>query len=246
MSDHVNGSGGLELRGLSGGYGPVPFLNNLDLTVDAGEIVALLGANGAGKSSTIMTIAGHAKVSSGECLFEGRPLTGPPHVRARNGIGLLTQERCTFMDLTLRNNLRLGLGDEDDVLQHFPELEQFMDKRAGLLSGGQQQMLAVGRILAARPRLMLIDELSLGLAPLMVDRILKTLDEFRTKFGTAVILVEQHVHKALEVADRAYVLQRGRIVMSGTTDDLRGSLDDLHRAYIPIGATAGNALINRA
>lgn len=242
MSGHVNDGAGLELRGLSGGFGPVPYLNDLDLSVEAGQIVALLGANGAGKTSTIMTIAGHAKVASGEVLFDGRPLTGAPHLRARDGIGLLTQERCAFMDLSLRDNLRLGLGDPDDVLRHFPELEQFMDKKAGLLSGGQQQMLAVGRILAARPRLMLIDELSLGLAPLMVDRILKTLDAFRTEFGTAVILVEQHVHKALEVADRAYVLQRGRIVMSGTTDDLKGSLDDLHRAYIPVGATAGNAL----
>lgn len=238
MSGQANGKGGLELRGLSGGYGSVPFLNDLDLTVDAGQIVALLGANGAGKSSTIMTIAGHAKVASGECLFDGEPLTGAPHLRARQGIGLLTQERCTFMELTLRDNLRLGLGDENEVLTYFPELEQFLDKRAGLLSGGQQQMLAVGRILAAKPRLMLIDELSLGLAPLMVDRILSTLDEFRVRYGTAVILVEQHVHKALAVADKAYVLQRGRIVMSGTTDELKDSLDDLHRAYIPVGAGA--------
>jgi branched-chain amino acid transport system ATP-binding protein len=222
----------LEASGLCAGFGPVPLLREIDLVVRPGEIVGLLGANGAGKTTTIMALAGHLRPAAGRVLLGGVPAHLPAYRRARQGLGLVTQERCAFMDLSLRDNLRLGSGGADPVLQLFPELAPHMDRRVGLLSGGQQQMLAVGRALVAKPKVLLSDELSFGLAPQIVDRILQTLRAYAAAHNTAVLLVEQQVQKALECVDRAYVLQRGRIVLAETADYLKLHLDELQRVYM--------------
>ena len=222
----------LEARGLTSGYGPVPVIRNVNLLVGKGEMVGLFGTNGVGKTTTIMTLAGHLQPSAGSVLWCGRELSNPPHVRARDGMALVTQERCVFMSLTVQDNLRLGLGRTDDVLELFPELRSHVKKTAGLLSGGQQQMLAVGRAIVSRPHLLIADEPSLGLAPMIVDRILEVLRHAVDEYGLSVLIVEQQVPKALRVIDRGYVLRRGAIALQGTSDELAGQMDDLHRSYV--------------
>jgi branched-chain amino acid transport system ATP-binding protein len=214
----------LETRGLTAGYGGGPAINGIDLTVRAGEIATLLGANGAGKTTTLLTIAGS--------YGDRRRL----HHRARHGVGLLTEERCVFMQLTGRQNLKLGRGRVEDALAHFPELEPHLDKKAGLLSGGQQQMLALARVLAGKPRVLLADELSLGLAPLVVERLLRAV-RAAADDGVAVLLVEQHVRQALTVADTVHVLRRGRVVLTSPADDVRSNPDVLTQHYLSGEAT---------
>jgi branched-chain amino acid transport system ATP-binding protein len=222
----------LDVSGLSGGFGPIPLLADINLSVGAGEIVALLGPNGAGKTTAIMALAGHLPQARGRIMISGEPARRTAHQRAAQGIGVVTQERCVFMGLSVRDNLRLGRGAASDVLDLFPELRPHLRRRVGLLSGGQQQMLAVGRALAARPTVLLTDELSFGLSPLVVDRILGVLRQYADAFNIAVLLVEQQIHKALRCADRAYVLQRGRIVMQGSCESLQDRLDELHGLYL--------------
>ncbi|MET7773178.1 ATP-binding cassette domain-containing protein [Nocardia sp. NPDC005366] len=217
--------------GLTSGYAGTPAVQDIDLTVDAGEVVALLGANGAGKSTTLLTLAGELAPMGGSVEVLGLRARRRLDYRARHGLGYLTEGRCVFMELTGWENLRLGRGAPERAIEFFPELEPHLAKRTGLLSGGQQQMLALGRILAADPRLILADELSLGLAPIVVHRLLSVLRSAADN-GTAVVLVEQHVHQALGIADRGYVLHRGRVVMSGSGTDLRARADDIATHYI--------------
>ena len=221
----------LETRGLTAGYGGGPAINGVDLTVRAGEVVTLLGANGAGKTTTLLTIAGELTPMSGTVVVEGDSRRRRLHHRARHGVGLLTEERCVFMQLTGWQNLKLGRGRPEDALLHFPELEDHLDKRAGLLSGGQQQMLALARVLAGKPRVLLADELSLGLAPLMVSRLLRAV-RAAADDGVAVVLVEQHVRQALAVADTVHVLRRGHVVLSGPAAELRDDPDALTQHYL--------------
>ena len=159
----------LEIRGLTAGYGDVPVVHGIDLTVGGGEVVALLGPNGAGKTTTLLALGG-VLPSTGEVRYDDRPLTGPLHRRVRRGLGLITEERAVFRQLSTGTNLALGAGGVDGALQVFPELDRLLDRKAGLLSGGEQQMVVLARALAARPRLLLVDEFSLGLAPMMVAR----------------------------------------------------------------------------
>jgi ABC-type branched-subunit amino acid transport system ATPase component len=221
----------LEAAGLRAGYGDVEVVRDLDLHVDEGEVVALLGPNGAGKTTTISTLSGELRALGGEVRCFGERTSAPLHMRARQGLGVVSQERAVLMQLSVRENLRVSRCNVDRAVELFPELEPHLSRRVGLLSGGQQQMLALARSLARQCRLLLVDELSLGLAPLIVDRLLKTVRE-AANAGTAVLLVEQHIHKALTVADRVLVMTRGTIALEGNAADLGGRLEDIQDAYM--------------
>lgn len=225
------GDGVIEARGLTAGYGGTPAVHEIDLDVREGEVVALLGANGAGKTTTLLALAGEVPPIAGTVSFHGDGRRRPLHQRARRGLGFLTEERCVFMELTGWQNLKLGRGRPDIALAFFPELEEHLSKKVGLLSGGQQQMLALGRVLAGEPRVLLADELSLGLAPLVVERLLAAVRR-AADAGVAVVLVEQHVRQALAVADRVQVMRRGRVVMSGDAADLRDDPEGIAAHYL--------------
>jgi branched-chain amino acid transport system ATP-binding protein len=182
------------------------------------------------------TLAGMIPPTSGEVRVDGAPSRLPLHLRARNGLAYVTEQRSVLMGLTTRENLQVGRVSEAAVLSLFPELEKRIDVRGGLLSGGEQQMLTLGRALARRPRILLADELSLGLAARVVTRLLEAVRATATEQGTAVLLVEQHVRKALKYADRVYVLQRGRVVLSGTGRDMAGRIDEIEGHYMHGGA----------
>lgn len=222
----------LEARRLCAGYGELPVLHDIDLRVDAGRIVVLLGPNGAGKTTLLLSLAGRLPLLSGEVLADGIATKAPLYRRARAGLGLVTDDRAIFRGLTAAENLRVGSVQPEQALELFPELESRLDVVAGLLSGGEQQMLTLARALARRPKVLLVDELSLGLAPLIVQRLLARLSEATARTGAAVVLVEQHVRKALDVADSGYILNRGSIVLQGTAAELRGRMGEIESSYL--------------
>jgi branched-chain amino acid transport system ATP-binding protein len=220
----------IQTRGLKAGYGATAIVRDLDLEVRAGEVVALLGPNGAGKSTSILTIAGELPMLGGEVYLHGQKTTGPLYQRVRAGLGLITEERTVLMRMTVAENLRVNRGDSDLAIELFPELEPHLKRRVGMLSGGQQQMLALARALSRRPTALLADELSLGLAPLVVDRLLAAVRKAADE-GVGVLLVEQHIHKALEIADRCYIMRRGEIELEGSAAELTNRLDDIQKLY---------------
>ena len=233
----------LQVDGLVAGYDGVPVVHGIDMVVDAGEVVVLLGANGAGKSTTLLTLSGLLPALGGEVRFAGQPVTQrrrgtAPAVRlARAGLCHVPEDRGLFADLTVAEHLRLsrrrGEGSAtDSVPDRFPALARLADRRAGLLSGGEQQMLALARGLASRPRILLVDELSLGLAPLVVRDLMPVLRQIADEDGVGVLVVEQHVQLALSVADRAYLLRRGRIALSGSAAELAARLDEVEAGYL--------------
>jgi branched-chain amino acid transport system ATP-binding protein len=226
----------LDVHDVCCGYGSSVVVRGLDLYVDPGEVVALLGANGAGKTTTLLTIAGALPVMSGDIHVRGRRVNRWPAPRvARHGVVSIPDDRGLFPKLTVRENLALAASRRtktDDALELFPELRSRMRTPAGLLSGGQQQMLAIARGLLRRPRLLLIDELSFGLAPIAVQRLLPVVRDVAERTGAGVLLVEQHVHLGLSVADRAYVLSHGSIALSGTAANLRDDTSLLHESYL--------------
>jgi branched-chain amino acid transport system ATP-binding protein len=228
----------LEARGLVAGYGEAAIVSGIDLHVHAGEIVALFGPNGAGKSTSLLTMAGALPALGGEVRWRGEALRGPLHRRARMGLGLVTEERSTVMSLTVKDNLLLGRGGVDAAVALFPELQGLLRRRAGLLSGGEQQMLLLARALAADPAALLVDELSLGLAPLVVERLLAQLTAVARDRRVGVVLVEQQARRAFRVADRWYLMRRGRIVAEG---DSSSGLEALERAYLAGDAVADSA-----
>lgn len=221
----------LRFEQVNAGYGGLAAVRNLSLHVGPGEIVALVGANGAGKTTTLNVAAGLIKPLSGELVCLGSSAGLPLHRRAARGLAMVAEDRSIFRGLTVAENLRLGRGPVDAALTVFPELEPLMSRKAGLLSGGEQQMLTLGRALAGAPSLLLADELSLGLAPLVVQRLHRALRE-ATEQGVGVLMVEQHVRLALKVADRAYVLRRGEVVIEGEAADLRSRPQELEAAYL--------------
>ena len=240
----------LALEGLTAGYDQAPVIRGLDLTVGAGEVVGLLGANGAGKTTTLRVISGLVRPLQGRLRFGGLDLAGvSPTQRARRGIVHVPEGRGIFYGLTVAEHFRLGFRgerpDEESAYAHFPKLEELRTRRVGLLSGGEQQMLAVGRALARKPRLLLLDELSLGLAPVIVESLLPVVREYAQATDCGVLLVEQHVQLALEVADRGYVLSHGEVVLHERVEALRADRQLLIASYlgeqqVPIGEKTAN------
>jgi branched-chain amino acid transport system ATP-binding protein len=200
--------------------------------VSRGEVVCLLGPNGAGKTTTMLALSGELPVISGEVLFDGQPTKAPLHKRARKGLSYVTEERSVFKGMSLRDNLRVANVDVGEAIRLFPELEKRMTVRGGLLSGGEQQMLTLTRALARKPRLLLADELSLGLAPIIVDRLLQAVRGAADSLGLAVLMVEQHAHKALTYADRAIVMRRGRVELELSGEEARRRIGDVEQAYL--------------
>jgi branched-chain amino acid transport system ATP-binding protein len=228
----------LELQRVGARYGPVRVLHEVSLDVGEGELVAVLGANGAGKTTTLRAVSGTVR-RSGEVLFEGRKLPRRPEATARAGIAHVPEGRGTFNELSVWENLRLGayvrrgkVKDEAErVFDFFPRLEERRNQQAGTLSGGEQQMLALGRAVMARPKLLLLDEPSLGLAPLIVKGIFNSLVRMKEKDGMAILVVEQNANLALAHASRAYVLEVGRVVVTGTSDELRAN-ESVRKSYL--------------
>jgi branched-chain amino acid transport system ATP-binding protein len=227
----------LVVEHLYAGYAGVPVVRDLSLTVGAGEVVALLGPNGAGKTTTLLTVSALLPIIRGEIRVFGHSIRKhAPSRLAREGLGHVTEDRSLFYELTVRENLRLGAhgrrADIEMVLEFFPQLRGLLGRRAGLLSGGEQQMLALARAVAARPRLLLLDEMSLGLAPVIVERLLPVVRDVAVTTGSGVLLVEQHVELALEVADRAYVLAHGDLVLEDRAATLLADKAVLEASYM--------------
>jgi branched-chain amino acid transport system ATP-binding protein len=229
----------LELDRLEARYGPVQALHGVSLTVDEGEVVAVLGANGAGKTTTLRAISGTV-ARSGTIDLAGKHLRGGPEAAARAGIAHVPEGRGTFVDLTVTENLRLGAYTRRDrqiksdigrVTEYFPWMAERGGQRAGTLSGGEQQMLALGRALMSRPRLLLLDEPSLGLAPMIVREFFRIVRELNENEGLTVLVVEQDARIALSISSRAYVLEVGRVALTGSSAELRGD-ESVRRSYL--------------
>jgi len=220
----------LELRNVSTHYGLIAVLREVNLEIHPGEIVCLLGGNASGKSTTLRTILGMVTPSEGEVLYEGRPIGGLPTMEiVSQGLTMVPENRRLFARMTVRENLELGSylrkdrpkvkEDLERVLTLFPRLRERLSQKAGTLSGGEQQMVATGRALMADPKVLLMDEPSMGLAPVLVEQVFKTIQDVN-RMGTTILVVEQNAHMALSIADRGYVLQTGRIVLTETAQGL--------------------------
>lgn len=231
----------LKINDINVFYGAIHAIKGISLEVNKGEIVTLIGANGAGKSTILRTISGLLKPKSGTIQFEGQEIAGmPAHEIVKTGISQVPEGRRIFAEMTVLENLELGAftrkdrdgikADMDRVFERFPRLKERIGQLAGTLSGGEQQMLAMGRALMSRPRLLLLDEPSMGLAPLLIKEIFAIIQDIN-KTGTTVLLVEQNANMALSIAHRAYVLETGRITLKGDAKELAAS-DEVRRAYL--------------
>jgi len=237
----------LQLSGVHAHYGHIHALRGIDLSVQVGEVVTLIGANGAGKSTLLMSLFGQPRVSAGRIVFDNEDITRlPTHVIARRDISLVPEGRRIFPRMTVLENLQMGavMADPDNLhvdlkrmYALFPILEERLEQRAGTLSGGEQQMLAIARALMARPKLLLLDEPSLGLAPLYIKKIFQTIRELNEDHGMTILLIEQNAHHALRAAHRGYVMQHGQITMTGTGRDLLASAE-VRAAYLEGGHAA--------
>jgi branched-chain amino acid transport system ATP-binding protein len=232
MSDAV-----LSIEELTAGYDGAPVIRDVSLHVGPGEVVALLGANGAGKTTTLKAVSGIVRPLRGRIVFDGGDTAKvAPAVLARRGIAHVPEGRGLFFGLTVAEHFRLGHRgerlDAERAFEYFPALAPLRSRRVGLLSGGEQQMLAVARALVREPRLLMLDELSLGLAPIIVERLLPVVRKYALDSGCAVLLVEQHVQLALEIADRGYVLSHGEVVLERSAQELRGDEQLLVASYL--------------
>jgi branched-chain amino acid transport system ATP-binding protein len=221
----------IEGRDIVVGYGPLPVLRGISIVVGRGQVVALLGANGAGKTTALLALAGELPITSGQVLIEGKTAAGALHQRARRGLRLITEDRGVLMTLSVADNLRLVHKSLELPLEIFPELKPLLRRKVGLLSGGEQQMLALARALAGSSTILLADELSLGLAPTVVQRLLRAV-RAAADAGMAVLLVEQQIRNAMSVADRVYVMKHGRIALAGSAAELKDRVDEVRAAYL--------------
>ncbi|PLR66526.1 MULTISPECIES: ABC transporter ATP-binding protein [Bacillaceae] len=231
----------LKVNGINVYYGNIQAIKDVSLEINQGEIVTLIGANGAGKSTLLKTISGLLKPKKGEVLFQDKPIAGKAaQTIVKQGISHVPEGRRVFANMSVEENLELGAylrkdkaeikQDFEKVFELFPRLLERKKQQAGTLSGGEQQMLAMGRALMARPKLLLLDEPSMGLAPLLVKTIFRIIEEIN-KTGTTILLVEQNANMALSIADRVYVIETGKVVLSGTAEELNAS-DQLKMAYL--------------
>ena len=237
----------LQLSGVHAHYGHIHALQGVDVSVQVGEVVTLIGANGAGKSTLLMSLFGQPRASAGRIVFDGEDITRlPTHAISRRGIAMVPEGRRIFPRMTVMENLQMGavLADPANLpvdlkrmYALFPILEERCEQRAGTLSGGEQQMLAIARALMARPKLLLLDEPSLGLAPLYIKKIFQTIRELNRDHGMTILLIEQNAHHALRAAHRGYVLQHGQIILSGTGKELLAS-PEVRAAYLEGGHAA--------
>jgi branched-chain amino acid transport system ATP-binding protein len=217
---------------MSTGYVGQALVHDLSLTVERGQVVCLLGPNGAGKTTTMLALCGVLPVLKGVVRIDDKEVKSPLHVRARRGLAYVSEERSVFRGLSARDNLRVGRVQTDEAIALFPELEKGLSVRGGLLSGGEQQMLTLARALGRHPKLLLADELSLGLAPIVVDRLLRAVREAADSRGLGVLMVEQHARKAIKYADRVVVMRRGRLVLDLSGSEARARINDVERAYL--------------
>jgi len=229
----------LKASGLTAGYSAQPVVHDVDIEVATGEVVVLLGANGAGKTTTMLALSGVLPLMKGEVRFNGQPESRSLHRRARDGMSYVSEERSMLRELTLADNLRCAGVAIADALGLFPELELRLHVRGGLVSGGEQQMLALALALCRQPRLVLADELSLGLAPLVVQRLFQAVRAAADN-GCAVLMVEQHARIALRYADRAYVMRQGRIDISCTATEARARIGEIEDSYLTAVASHAN------
>lgn len=241
MSAQAKGSPILELRGVSTSYGPVRVLEDVSLSINSGEIVCLLGSNAAGKTTTLRTIVGMVTPNQGEVLLGGQRIDGLPTTQVvAKGVTMVPENRRLFARMSVRENLEIGAHLRDDqegiekdvqrIFDLFPRLRERTSQKAGTLSGGEQQMLAMGRALMAAPKVLLMDEPSMGLAPILVEQVFETIKEINEQ-GTTIFLVEQNANMALLIADRGYVLRTGEIVLSDTAQNLAKSAE-IQEAYL--------------
>ncbi len=227
----------LQIEGLTAGYAGAAVLRNVDLTVGPREVVALLGSNGAGKTTTLRAISGLVRPMAGRITFEGADISRiRPNQLPRRGLAHVPEGRGIFFGLTVAEHFHLGYGgrkvDADEAYGYFPALRALHNRRAGLLSGGEQQMLALARVLVCKQKLLLLDELSLGLAPIVLDGLFPVIRQYTTDTGAGALIVEQHVERALEIADRGYVLSHGEMALAGTAAELRSDPSLLAASYL--------------